>query len=518
MTTTTQADFDRLLADQFDPPPPAPSVLHSYWYDPVAFVHDCFRWPEGRHPTAYQDANLAALAEHKRVAVRGPHGLGKTAENAWATHWFALTREDMAAHGEILDWKIPTTASVWRQLTKFLWPEIHKWAKMLDWDRLGRAPFNRHELLKQSLVLPHGEAFAVASDNPADIEGAHADHLLYLFDEAKQIAAETFDAAEGAFSGGGSDTAAEAYAFASSTPGEPQGRFYEIHARQAGLEDWHAIHVTLEDTIKAGRVAASWAEQRGLQWGKKSAVFHNRVLGEFYSSDADLVIPLAWVEAANERWALYLDDEFEMPEGIERPELDNFSAVGVDVSREGGDRTVLALRHGLVITELRDQPVADTTVTTDVTAAILTTHGGYAVVDVVGVGGGVVDQLARMGHPVVGFSAGQRCDLVDRSGELGFADKRAAAWWALREMLDPAFDSEVALPPNDRLIGDLTAPRWKIAAGAKIRVESKDEIRKRLGRSTDDGDAVVQAFWWEPPEVDEIFEQDDDELVHISRY
>jgi hypothetical protein len=515
MTTTRTPDPALIIGSMFDPDP---STLSQYWYDPVAFVHDCFRWPAGRQPTAYQDRNLAALAEHKRVAVRGPHGLGKTAENSWAIHWFAITREDMAAHGVILDWKIPTTASVWRQLTKFLWPEIHKWAKMLDWDRLGRPPFTRHELLKQSLVLAHGEAFAVASDNPADIEGAHADHLFYVFDEAKQIAADTFDAAEGAFSGGGADTAAEAYALASSTPGEPQGRFYEIHSRKPGLDDWHPIHVTLDDTIAAGRVAQEWADQRRLQWGAASAVFHNRVLGEFYSSDADLVIPLSWVEAAIDRWHQYFDDDYDMPDGNDRPTLANFAAVGVDVSREGGDRTVLALRYGLVIAELRDQPVADTTITTDVTAGILKVNGGHAVVDVVGVGGGVVDQLKRDGYPVVAFSAGQRCALVDRSGELGFADKRAAAWWTLRELLDPAFDSEVALPPDDRLIGDLTAPRWKIVTGGKIRVESKDDIRKRLGRSTDDADAVVQAFWMEPPEIDEIIEQDEDERVQISRY
>ena len=53
-------------------------------------------------------------------------------------------------------------------------------------------------------------------------------------------------------------------------------------------------------------------------------------------------------------------------------------------------------------------------------------------------------------------------------------------------------------PPDDELIGDLTAPKWRPVAGgpkasAKIRIESKEDIRKRLGRSTDAGDAVVQA-------------------------
>jgi hypothetical protein len=72
---------------------------------------------------------------------------------------------------------------------------------------------------------------------------------------------------------------------------------------------------------------------------------------------------------------------------------------------------------------------------------------------------------------------------------------RSAAWWAMRELLDPATGDPVALPPDDLLIGDLTAPHWRVLSGGRIQIESKDDLRKRLGRSTDTGDAVVQAFW-----------------------
>lgn len=502
-----RSPFD-IAAELYDP------KLARYTHDPAAFVRDMFIWRDGEGPVHYQYGNLEALESEKRVAVRGPHGLGKTAENSWAILWFALTREAECVNGGG-DWKIPTTASVWRQLTKFLWPEIRKWARLLNWERIGRPPFSRRELQQQTLKLAHGEAFAVASDDPTAIEGAHADHMFYVFDEAKAINSETFDAAEGAFSGAGDGNALEAYALASSTPGEPSGRFYEIHTRKPGLEDWHPIHVTLDDTIKAGRVTTQWAEQRKRQWGAGSAVYHNRVLGEFYSSDTDVVIPLSWVEAANDRWRARFEDDEGEPTS---PSLPNFSAVGVDVSREGGDRTVLALRYGLIITELREQPIASTMATTGVVVGILRGSGGHAVVDVVGVGGGVVDRLSEQGLPYVAFSSGARCDLVDRSGELGFADKRAAAWWTLRELLDPEFNSQVELPPDDRLTGDLTAPKWKVMSGGKIRVESKDDIHKRIGRSTDDGDAVVYAFWFEPPEIDEIVEQDESDRVHISRF
>jgi hypothetical protein len=472
------SSFASRLANRVDPP--RTGVL-AYRDDPAGFVEDCIRWEPGRGATDYQLRNLAALPVHKRVAVRGPHGLGKTAENAWVVLWFALTRD-----AELADWKIPTTASVWRQLTKFLWPEIHKWSRKIRWDVVERDPFTRYELQVLNLKLTTGEAFAVASDDPASIEGAHADEILYVYDEAKAIKPATFDASEGAFSGAGVDTDANAYALASSTPGAPIGRFYEIQTQKAGLEDWHAIHVTLDDTIAAGRVSEEWADQRRKQWGADSAVYRNRVLGDFAASDEDSVIPLAWIEAAVERWK----------ERREGGEFDGaLTAVGVDVARSGSDKTVQALRRGEIISELRRTSREGTMQTAGRVAGLLRGTNARAVVDVIGVGAGVVDRLREMGLRTLAFNASTKTEQLDSSGELGFVNCRAGAWWNLREMLDPDSGLAVSLPDDDLLIGDLTAPKWRVVSGGRIQVESKEDIKKRIGRSTDDGDAVVQAFW-----------------------
>ena len=454
--------------------------LRRYRDSPSLFAQECIAWAPGEGPTDYQIELLEQLPRRRRVAVRGPHGLGKTALACWLILWFALTRD-----GE--DWKIPCTASAWRQLTHFLFPELRKWARRLRWEKLHRPAFEEgRELLQLNLKLSTGEAFAVASDTPALMEGAHADHLLYIFDEAKAIPSQTFDAAEGAFSTG------ECYALAISTPGEPQGRFYEIHARKPGFDDWWTRWVTLPECTAAGLVRAEWAAQRKAQWGEESAVYQNRVLGEFASSSEDGVIPLAWVEAANARWhALQESDDWEP-----------FSSVGVDVARGGGDMTVLALRYGQAIRELRRLGGSDTMATSGAVAGVLEAHGGEAMVDVIGIGAGVVDRLREQKKAVTPFNASERTDAKDRSGELGFANKRSAAWWAMRELLDPAADSVIALPPDDLLTGDLTAPHWRVMSGGHIQVEGKDEIRKRLGRSTDDGDAVVMAFWRKPAEAE----------------
>ena len=200
----------------------ASANLRRYLHDPAGFVRDCVEWPAGGGPTEYQLEILTAIAKHRKVSTRGPHGIAKTATASLALLWFALTRE---AAG--IDWKVITTAGSWRQLEKYLWPEIHKWSRVIRWDLIGRSPFGRHEMQVRGLRLQHGSAIAVASDDPALIEGAHADAILYIFDEAKSIPAAVFDAAEGAFSGG---EGTESYALAVSTPGEPSGRFYDIHA------------------------------------------------------------------------------------------------------------------------------------------------------------------------------------------------------------------------------------------------------------------------------------------------
>lgn len=450
--------------------------LFKYIDDPALFVKECFVWREGEGATAYQNDIMDKLVKYKRVSVRGPHGLGKTALVAWLVHWFALTNDG------ITDWKIPITASAWRQLTKFAMPEIHKWARRLDWSVIGRLPYNtRLELTQQSLRLKTGEAFALASDNSTMIEGAHASKILYIFDESKEIPAATWDSAEGAFSVG------DTYWLSVSTPGEPVGRFYDIQARRPGYEDWHVRHVTKQEAIEAGRMSLEWAATRKRQWGESSAVYQNRVEGEFASSEADGVIPLSWVELANARWE-------EWNESLPKPEL-TFTCLGADIARSGEDKTVLALRYENVITELRVTTKEDTMQTTGRIKGILEAHGGKALVDVIGIGAGVVDRLREMKYSVVPFNASERTDYMDSAGELGFVNCRSASWWHLRELLDPANENNIALPPDDLLTGDLVSPHWKVTSGGKIQVEAKDDIKVRIGRSTDYGDAVVMAFF-----------------------
>lgn len=465
----------------------AQSARSGRWlYDPVGWVREVIDWRDGEGLTPYQEDVLASLAQRRRVAVRGPHGLGKTTTNALTILWFSTTR-DLAG----IDWKVIATASAWRHLSTFLFPEVHKWARRIRWDVLGRPPFSEtSELLALNLKLTHGAASAVASNRPELIEGAHADSLLYLIDEAKVVPNGTWDAIEGAFSGGRPDGFPEAFALAVSTPGPPAGRFYDIHRRAPGLEDWHTRHVTLEEAIDAGRISREWADQRRRQWGADSALYANRVEGEFHASDEDSVIPLAWVEAAVERWHAW--------DQAGRPLLEGRRVLGVDVARSGGDSTVIAHRYGSCIAELEVHEREDTMRTTGRVQAALG-DGVVPVVDSMGVGGGVVDRLRELRVQVLAYTGAAKTKARTRDGEFGFVNVRSGAYWRVRELLDPAFGAEVMLPPDDVLLADLTAPTWSITTGVppKIQVERKEDLVARLGRSPDRGDAVVMSFWAE---------------------
>jgi hypothetical protein len=451
-----------------------------YYDDPIGFAADCIDWPD-HGLVDYQNEIVDTLARQRRVAVRGPHGLGKSTIAAIAVLWFALTRD-----AKQTDWKIMTTAGAWRQLINYLWPEIRKWSGRLRWDKVRDRPFTRNELLNLNLRLTYGAASAAACSNPALIEGAHADSLLFIYDEAKAIPAGTFDACEGAFSGIG-----ESFALALSTPGVPQGRFYDIHVRKPGYADWHVVHVSLDDAIRAGRILPDWARDRATQWGPNSALYQNRVLGEFYAGEEDSIIPLSWVEAAVERWYTW--------DLAGRPDTGRPHTVGVDVARSGEDKTVLALRQGYVITELRVSHHEDTMATTGRVAGVQSQDASMtSIVDLVGIGAGVYDRLREQGYRTEAFNAAAKTERRDVSGELGFLNCRAGAWYNVREMLDPAMNPELCLPDDEDLLGDLTAPRaGEILSGGRIKVESKEDIKARIGRSTDRGDAVVQACWTE---------------------
>lgn len=453
----------------------------TYRNDRVAFVHDCFKWKEGEGPTFYQDDILGLFDTHPRVAAYGPHGLGKTTLHAWTIIHFALTYDDLDFGG----WKAISTASAWRQLSKFLWPEVHLWMRRIKWDVVGRQPLKEGlELMSREIKLQTGAANAAASNKPELIEGAHANAIMYNFDEAKMITKEIFDSAEGAFSNAGNAAGNVAFALACSTPGEPSGEFYNICSKKTGYEQWKVRPVTIDETIKAGRNSQAWVDLCRAKWPEESAVFRNRVLGVFAASEESGIIPLHWLEASNERWRDWEKED----------NRDYLQAVGVDVAESGKDKTVFAFYYPPAIDKLRRHTKQELMQTTGQVVGAVRGTGAYAVVDVNGLGSGVAGRAKEQGIDVEAFNSSHSSPHRDEGNHFGFRNRRSEAFWYLREQLDPANDPVLAIPPDDELTGELTSIHYAHNSKGQIEVEPKDKIKKRLGRSPDAADAVVMAI------------------------
>lgn len=472
-------------------------VEAGYFDSPERFCRDCINWPEGRSLIDYQGEAMERLNRNHRLAVRGPRGASKTAIAAFVILWFAITRE-MAAEYTGRRWKIATTAGSNRQLIEFLWPEIEKWAPRIKWDVVGRPPFSKDELLTKKLKLKHGHAFGASVKDKQMIEGCHEDEVLAVFDESKAIADDIFDAFEGAFSTG------NAYALTLSTPGDPRGRFYDICRRAPGLTDWDQMHITLDQCVAAGQISQKFAEDRRNQWGEESRLYQAHILGEFSTKNTDALIPLIWIEQANERWY----------EWKKARELGPLTAVGSDVAGGGRDNAIVAPRYGSIVPDLILESADTMKLTGRIASMLQANPGAVGVVDVQSVGVGVRDRLRELELPFIAFNGGRSTRFRDLSGDLEFADTRSASWWNMRDLLDPANEFDVVLPVFEdaarriSLTGDLAAPRFTYTSTGKIKVESKNSgseeegggLRKRLGRSTDAGDSVVMAFWPGEPE------------------
>ncbi len=213
--------------------------------------------------------------------------------------------------------------------------------------------------------------------------------------------------------------------------------------------------------------------------------------GDFMAGRADhewQVIPTRWVQEAQTRWT------------PQPPQDAAMTAIGVDVAQGGTDDSTLAPRHGPWYAEPISRPGVETPRPSDVAGMVVSArrHGAIVVVDMGGgYGGGVKERLEENNIDVVPYNGANESSARTADKQLTFVNKRAEAHWRFREALNPDQDggSKIALPPDPRILADLTAPRWKLMSGG-VQIESKEELKKpeRLGRSPDRGDAIVMAW------------------------
>lgn len=408
---------------------------------------------EGVLPWQWEASRL--LVERRRLSIRAGKGVGKSAFMSWTILWF---------HACFFPCKTGCTAPTATQLSDVLWAELSLWHERLKEHvpDLG----NRFEWLTDSFRLAESPrmSFAVARtarvEKPEALQGLHSINVLVVVDEASGVEDPIFVAGRGVLA---SD---DAYVLLCSNPTRNSGYFYDTHNN---LRDrWGTLVVNGEDVPLQSQILR---DEIIAQYGKESTPYLVEVMGEFPSGEDDVVIPLHLATSAVNR------------------DVDVFGPKvwGLDCARFGSDRNVLISRRtngtdgkhlswsgidlmqtaGKVYAKWLDTPPE------------LRPHTIF--VDVIGVGAGVCDRLSELDLPVVGVNVAESASADDKYSRL-----RDELWFKARKFLEA---KNCKLFDDQTLVSELCLPRYAYASNGKLKVESKDELRKRFPRSPDVADA-----------------------------
>lgn len=430
------------------------AMIAQFRDDPRFFVRSVL----GATPQKWQGEALDAIAAHDKVAIKSGHGVGKTAFEAWVTLWWLLTHYPC---------KVAVTANSAHQLSDVLWTEIDRWAR-----NMPKAFKDLLEFKSDKIALKGApDSFAVARtsrrENPESLAGFHSPHMLFVVEEASGVPNVIFETASGALSTPG------AKIIMCGNPTRSDGYFYD--AFHADREKWHCITVSCED---GEYVDPKFIGDMAEKYGEASNVFRVRVLGEFPTQSDDVLLPLHLVEDATRR---------DVEAGPTTPVV-----WGLDVARFGSDRSALAKRQGNVLVEpIKTWQNKDLM---ELAGIVLAEHDAvpYSMrpqaiyIDAIGLGAGLADRLRELDLPAVAVAVSETASLKDRFNRL-----RDELFWSAREWFEAR---DCHMPEDDTLIAELTGIRYKYLSSGKLKIESKDEMKKRGQRSPDTADAFVLTF------------------------
>lgn len=420
-----------------------------YSNDPVAWTHDVlneFLW-------SMQAEILDSVFRNRKTVVRSCNSAGKTFVAAVAVLAFLYLRYPS---------KVITTAPTWYQVRDLLWSEINSlFNKHLAEDVLGRCLTTRLE------VDSDWFAIGISPKEAVNFQGFHQEHVLVIFDEAPGVREDVVEGAETLEASG------DFHLLKIGNPIEQAGHFYNDF-RDSTFEKFHIPYdqtpnftgEEVPDHVSRNLINPEWVEDKRNKWGEGSPLFQSKALAEFPAAGGNQVISLALCERAANREIV--------------PEGDIY--LGVDVARGGGDLTVLTLRRGNVILEQETMNSRDLMEITGRISALHNEHKYRGInIDVIGVGAGVYDRCRELGHPVYPINSAEKA--IDDSR---YANKRTEMWFNMKDWLGYG-----RIPNNSDLMADLTAPQYKYTSKGQYQLERKDETKKRLKRSPDQGDSAV---------------------------
>ena len=398
---------------------------------------------------------LNAVALHDYVTVYSGRGISKTFSLALLTLWFLYTRE----HARVI-----VTGPKFDQLKITVWAEIQKW--------LTRS-YLQDELRWTSERLYHysspGTWFGriITAAEKENISGIHADHVLWLIDEASNVEDEMIENILGGM------TDLECKIVMTGNPTKVTGMFYKSFTLDK--DNWFPLQFSSEKSARKNKL---WFK-RMQKYPRESDMYRVNVLGLPPQGNPKAVISLTDICAARDR-------------DIRKPEP--YLEMGVDPASEGNDLFTIALRHGLKLIEVKTY--AKTKSPTEGNFLVLKMLREYRAktklkckcrikIDNGGYGASIRQLLAlneKDNIEVIPINFG-------RIKHEEYVDNITKMWFELDQMIN-----EISLPNDEELIEELCSREWTAVDQSKVKVELKDKFKERLGRSPDRSDAVVMCF------------------------
>lgn len=459
-----------------------------YADNPVDFVEDIIR----ARPDDNQRAILRSVASEPMTSVRSGHGIGKSAVESWAIIWFLCTRPYP---------KVPCTAPTQHQLFDLLWAEASKWIR--NNPAIGKDLIWTNQKIYMRSHPEEWFAVARTATNPDALQGFHAEHLLFIIDEASGVRDIVFEPILGALSTGG------AKLLMCGNPTRLTGFFYDSHHKNRA--SYSTLHV---DGRLSGRVDQEFVNKIIEMFGIDSDVFRVRVAGEFPKAQSDSFIFMEWAEKAS---------KLKLESPGERLDL------GVDVARYGDDSSVIYPVFDQCRSDIPEIFHHNDTMrlTGNVIASLeryasesLCTIAFYVKVDCDGLGVGVYDRLKEQEEDILKRMQSVRreayrgiagesndrditLDIVeghfggiggklDEGDPVRFANKTGIMWGRIRKLLK---DGALSIWDDDKLISQLSNRTYTVDSSGKIVLEKKEDMKKRGVSSPDIADALALALY-----------------------
>lgn len=430
--------------------------IERYRYDLVSYAKDI----HGIEFDHLQRPIAEGIQRGERLTtIKSGHGVGKTMLLSCVVSWFANTRAP---------WRIPLTAPTSQQLWDALWPDVRSRFRELppylaENFEVQAERIRLHADPDNCFISPR----TTSKEHPEALQGIHSENVLIIADEASGIPDEVFEAGQGSMSGENAQT------ILTGNPTRLEGFFFRSHMDPMLSSLWNRYTINAEQSAWASRDFIASIVQ---MFGRDSNQYRIRVLGEFPESADESFIARPLVIEAQTR-------EILMPPV--RP------IWGVDPARFGRDKTSFCERFGPVTMPLIAKNGMDTMeiagfVINRYRACFPGEEPSQILIDVIGIGAGVVDRLGEQNLPVVGINVSESPPMGSQGMRL-----RDDLWIRGRQELT---SRRCKLPADPELVDQLSQPRYTFTSDGRVKIESKEEMKKRGLSSPDKADSWLLTF------------------------